>query len=137
MKLTVNRKIFDQNFTGGELFVDGVLFCQTIEDTVRKTGVKVPGETAIPFGTYKVELTLSPRFKKVLPELLGVPGFAGVRIHSGNTADDSEGCILVGEATDAELKKGRLRNSRVTMGRLMAVLLAAQKKGEEITITIS
>lgn len=137
MMLSLRRRWFYRDFTGGNLLIDGAFFCRTIEDAVRTDGVKVAGETAIPAGIYRVELTMSPKFKKVLPELVGVPNFSGVRIHSGTTAADSRGCVLVGEATDAEMSKGTIRNSRITLSRLMAVLLAEQKNGHEIYIEIA
>lgn len=92
--LVLKRDVLTDDFTLGRIFVDGKHFCYTVEDAVRKE--KVYGKTAIPAGKYKIELTLSPRFKRVLPLLLDVPNFTGIRIHAGNTAADSEGCILVG-----------------------------------------
>ena len=103
MKLTLQRQKSDAACTLGQLEVDGAMQCYTCEDVVREIeGVpvkewKLAGETAIPAGTYQVIITHSVRFKRELPLLLNVPGFSGVRIHSGNTAEDTEGCILVGE----------------------------------------
>lgn len=94
MKLTLEREILNDDFTLGRLYLDDEPFCYTVEDAVRD--VKIPGRTAIPYGTYKVDITYSNRFQKILPILLDVPNFSGVRIHSGNTAEDTEGCILVG-----------------------------------------
>lgn len=94
MRLRLLREPSRNGATLGALFVDGVFHCWTLEDVVRD--VKVPGETAIPFGRYPVVLTHSPRFNCVLPEVRNVPGFVGVRIHAGNRASDSSGCILVG-----------------------------------------
>jgi hypothetical protein len=116
MQLTVKRTLFNKTNTIGELYIDGVFFCYTLEDVVRNAGTKkVYGQTAIPYNTYKVILSLSNRFKKVLPEILNVPDFSGVRIHGGNTEADSLGCILVafntdkkkiwGSASDALVKK--------------------------------
>jgi len=137
MKLLLHRRWYFVPFTGGDLYIDGRYFCRTIEDRVRDPGDKVRGETAIPTGTYKIALTMSPRFGKVLPELLQVPMFSGVRIHSGNTAADSEGCILVGTATEKDIARtGRIAESRVTMDRLMALMISTQKRGEGIQITI-
>lgn len=124
MKLTLKRIALRPTYTIGRLYIDGEYFCDTCEDTVRMDGKKIPGETAIPFGTYRVVITQSPRFKKKLPELLDVPYFVGVRIHSGNTAKDSEGCILVGRNTI----KGMVTQSRDTMKKLMAILEPACSK---------
>ena len=95
MKLTLLREPSIGASTFGVLFVDGRFECFTLEDEIR-SGPKVPGETAIPAGRYKVIVTMSPRFRRRLPLLLLVPGFEGVRIHPGNHARDTEGCILVG-----------------------------------------
>lgn len=95
MKVEVKRCFKGAEYTIGHLYIDGAYFCDTLEDTVRN-GVKIPGKTAIPAGSYKVKKTMSPRFKTILPEILNVPGFTGVRIHSGNTAKDTDGCLLLG-----------------------------------------
>lgn len=95
MNLLLERRSFSSFRTIGQLFVDGWFECFTLEDMVR-SGPKVPGKTAIPKGQYEVELSFSEHFRTVLPVLIGVPGFAGIRIHAGNTAADTEGCILVG-----------------------------------------
>lgn len=94
MKITVKRTFKGPEYTIGKLYIDDNYFCDTLEDTVRK--VKIAGKTAIPAGSYKVKKTMSPRFKIVLPEILNVPNFTGVRIHSGNTAKDTDGCLLLG-----------------------------------------
>lgn len=122
MKLVLRRVAFRSTYTIGRLYINDIKFCDTIEDTVRKDGKKVPGLTAIPAGTYEVKLSWSPRFKKTLPLLLDVPGFSGVRIHSGNTEKDSEGCIIVGNND----KVGWVSNSRATMNRLMERLKASK-----------
>ncbi len=96
MELTLVRNEFNENFTLGELFIDSVHFCYTVEDKVRD--VKIKAVTAIPYGRYKVILNMSNRFKKIMPLLLDVPFFEGVRIHSGNTSADTEGCIILGMA---------------------------------------
>ena len=94
MKLELIREEFTEKSTIGTLLIDGKHFCYTLEDRVRNE--KIFGETAIPYGTYKVFVTYSPRFKVDMPLLINVPGYAGVRIHWGNRAEDTEGCILVG-----------------------------------------
>lgn len=94
-KVEVKRTFKGTEYTIGKLYIDGAYFCDTMEDTVR-TGEKIAGKTAIPAGTYKVKMTWSPRFKRYLPEILNVPNFTGVRIHAGNSALDTEGCILLG-----------------------------------------
>lgn len=121
MKLLLERIYKAPTYTIGKLYIDGNLFCDVLEDVVRPEGVKVYGETAIPFGTYKVKLTMSNRFKKVMPILLDVPMFEGIRIHAGNTEADTSGCILVGENTI----KGKVINSTATFKRLMEHLKGA------------
>jgi hypothetical protein len=99
IKLKLERFFFGEKYTIGRLFVNGTYFCDTLEDRVRDltNEKKVYGETAIPAGTYEVRVTWSPAFKRNLPLLLGVPHFEGLRIHRGNYAKDTLGCILVGE----------------------------------------
>ena len=106
MKVLLKRIALRDTYTIGKIYIDGEYFCDTLEDKVRdlnKNGVfdgdekKVYGETAIPYGTYKVILSYSPKFKRILPELLDVPCFTGIRIHRGNTEKDTAGCLLVGE----------------------------------------
>ncbi len=96
MELLVNRTEYQDVRTIGEFDIDGAPYCYTLEDAVRDPGVKVQNETAIPAGRYRVRMTFSNRFKRIMPELMNVPMFAGVRIHGGNTEADTEGCILVG-----------------------------------------
>ena len=123
MKLEVIRHAFKPTYTIGKLYIDGKYFCDTLEDVVRK------GPKAIPAGTYEVILNVSPRFGKVLPRLLNVPGFDGILIHAGNTSKDTSGCILVGQNKEV----GKVINSQATMKRLMEVL---QSHKGEITITV-
>lgn len=94
-KVEIKRTFKGAEYTIGKLYIDGAYFCDTLEDTVR-TGEKIAGKTAIPAGTYKVKMTWSPRFKRYLPEILNVPNFSGVRIHAGNSALDTDGCVLLG-----------------------------------------
>lgn len=99
IKLTLERFFFGEKYTIGRLYVNGIYLCDTLEDRFRDLGIekKIYGETAIPAGTYEVRVTWSPKFKRNLPLLLGVPHFEGIRIHRGNTVKDTLGCILVGE----------------------------------------
>lgn len=130
-------------YTIGDLYIDGVFFCNTIEDVVRQLPAVCPNtpkgrncacpqkkyaETAIPAGTYKVTIEYSPRFKRRLPCLHDVPHFIGILIHSGNTAEDSAGCIIVGFNT----VKGKVTNSRATSDKLNAILA----KEKDVTIRI-
>ena len=94
IELVLIRKIYSHKSTIGELFIDNSLFCNTLEDVVRK--VKIYGETAIPSGRYEVVINFSKRFKCNMPLLLNVPNFEGIRIHPGNNKDNTEGCILLG-----------------------------------------
>ena len=98
LELKVIRKVFSEKSTIGEFFIGDDFHCYTLEDVVRSDGIKIFGETAIPAGRYEVLVNLSARFKKEMPLLLNVSGFEGVRIHSGNTAQDTLGCILVGKS---------------------------------------
>ncbi len=100
MELRVERTDFSETSTIGKLYVDDQFECYTLEDKVRP--VKIKGKTAIPAGRYEVIINFSQRFGRMLPLFLNVPNFEGVRIHPGNTAADTEGCILVGETKDAE-----------------------------------
>jgi len=126
MKLTVARQPSSLHSTIGELAVDGKFECYTLEDVVRPA--KIMGSTAIPVGTYKVVINYSNRFKRMLPQILDVPGFEGIRIHPGNTDVDTEGCILVGD----EKKKDFVGKSRVAFDRLFAKM----QKAKDITIDV-
>lgn len=128
MEILVKRCFCCAEYTVGALHLNGQYFCDTLEDAVRAEGVKVPGRTAVPAGRYRVELTESPRFKRVMPLLMDVPGFSGVRIHPGNCAADTEGCLLVG----FNQVKGRLTASKATFQKLFEKLWAADQAGEEI-----
>lgn len=135
MHLTLIRDTFTPSATTGRLLVDGVFECFVLEDVVRPVGAqKIAGKTAIPYGTYAVIITESARFKRRLPLLVGVPGFAGIRIHPGNTAADTEGCLLPGRAR----YEGGVAGSRIAFEALFAKLEQALKQGPvEIQITIA
>lgn len=109
MKLVLKRIAKKETYTIGKLYIDGVYFCDTLEDRVRDLNLedKVKHETAIPAGRYKVIVNKSPKFQRELPRLLDVPYFEGILIHRGNTDKDTSGCILIGENKVV----GRLINS--------------------------
>lgn len=148
MEVKVKRIARRDNYTIGKMYVNGEYVCDTLEDTDRGltskmsvaqiSGMKVHGETAIPTGRYLVDMkTVSPRFggrpqyqfcKGRLPLLCNVPAYQGVLVHCGNTANDTEGCILVGENKE----KGKVLNSTATFKRLYPILKAANERGEQI-----
>ncbi|MDR2382606.1 MAG: DUF5675 family protein [Prevotellaceae bacterium] len=138
MKLLLKRISRKPDYTVGKLYLDGVYFCDTIEDVdrgLRETTplseiqrIKVMHKTAIPSGTYAVIVNMSPAKQRLLPRLLGVPGFEGILIHRGNTAADSSGCILLGE----NKLVGQVINSTEYENRLVDIL----KKESKITIEI-
>lgn len=107
MEIKVVRKYRKADYTIGQVYINGVYFCDSLEDTDRKLkntdhlskiqAVKVYGQTAIPLGKYNVSYTYSPKFGKNMPEIMNVPGYSGVRIHVGNFAKDTLGCLLLGK----------------------------------------
>lgn len=141
MNIILNRIAKKAKYTIGKLYINDQYFCDTLEDTDRGLtqsmteqqigSKKVYGETAIPTGTYRIIISYSNKFKKQMPLLLNVPGFAGIRIHSGNTEKDSLGCILVGKNKAV----GKVLESRDTYSKLFSILHEANKK-ETIKITI-
>lgn len=132
MRMRLERTWCGQACTIGTLYVDGKAECFTCEDVARAAGVKVPGETAIPRGVYNVIVTPSQRFKRDLPLVENVPGFSGIRIHPGNTADDTEGCILVGAA---KMPDG-VAHSREAFRTLFMKISEALGAGEKVTLEI-
>lgn len=126
MELKSKRVFYGFDYTIGKLYIDGEYFCDTLEDLPRDK--KIMNETCIPTGTYKVILNESNRFKRIMPLLLNVPNFEGIRIHAGNTAANTSGCILVGKNTI----KGQLTESRETFNKLFSLMTEADKI--EITI---
>ena len=152
MELFLERKYKKNKYTVGNLYINNKFFSNTIEDKDRNhnsnmakeqiKGIKVYGETAIPTGTYIIDMnTISPKFKDrswakpyggKIPRLLDVKGFSGVLMHPGNSAKDSSACILIGLNT----KVGMITNSTEYFHKLMKILLESKLKGENITITI-
>lgn len=140
MKLFVARREGTNGFTSGRFYIDTTFECYTLEDEVREVKGKpvaewkIKGETAIPRGTYKVIINYSNRFKRDLPLLLNVEGFTGVRIHPGNTAANTEGCILVGDESSED---GFMGKSKQAFDRLFPKIKAALDGGEKVFITIA
>lgn len=134
MRLTLIRKWNKKDYCIGDLYIDGVWFSNVIEDTDRGLddrmsleeilARKVKGETAIPTGIYEVTITYSPKYKRLMPLINNVKGYSGIRIHSGNTAKDTEGCLLVGKNT----KVGMVTESRVTYNALFKRLSQTKSK---------
>ncbi len=133
MKIELIRVMTANDATIGKMYIDGIDTCYTLEDIIRPEGEKVYGKTAIPHGRYRVDVTPSARFKRDLPILLDVPNFTGVRIHAGNTAEDTHGCILVG----LEQKGAAIQRSREAMDVVFPQIRNAVQRGEEVWIEIS
>ena len=142
MEIRVKRIARKDGYTIGRMSLNNEYFCDTLEDTDRGLkstmseeeilSKKRKGITAIPTGEYDVILTFSPKFKRVLPLFLNVPGYQYIRVHHGNLPSSTDGCLLVGE----NKIKGQIVNSRATLERLMSVLLECEKKKEKVTILI-
>ena len=139
MELLLIRRYKNDKYTIGDLYIDGVWLSNTLDATDRglpdemseelNKKIKVSSRTAIPIGRYKIGVTYSPKFKRYLPILLNVKGVSGIRILSGNSAEDTLGCLRVG----FNKVKGQVINSRVTSDKLTALL---RNTKEEIYITI-
>lgn len=133
MKITVKRRWFTAKTTIGEMWIDGKFECFTLEDLDRGPGAaKVFGQTAIPEGVYGVIINFSPHFGMDMPLLENVPGFQGVRIHSGNVAADTEGCILVGQTRGVD----RIDHSRDAFHAFFPKLQAAISAGQTVELTV-
>lgn len=134
MRITLMRIANRPTYCIGKLYIDGVYFCDTIEDTDRGLKdemtekeilkLKVKGETAIPTGIYHVYLTYSPKYKKQMPLIDGVKGYSGIRIHSGNTSKDTEGCLIVGKNKEV----GKVLESRKTYNALFKQLVSTKER---------
>ena len=140
MKLTLKRIALRPTYTIGKLYIDDAYFCDTLEDTVRDTNKsgkfdngeqKIKGKTAIPYGTYEIKWTYSPRFKKYTPQLMNVPSFEGIRVHAGNTSADTEGCLILGKNKQV----GKVLNSRATINKFYPIIKNACSNGK-VTIEI-
>lgn len=143
MDLKLERKYRNNNYCIDKLYINGKYFSDVLEDPDRGLTdsmsleeikkIKIKGNTCIPYGTYNITITYSPRFKKNLPLLNNVKGFDGIRIHSGNKPQDTEGCLLPG----FNKVKGQVINSKVTADKLIAQIQQAINKKEKVTITIT
>lgn len=142
MIVTIDRAWKRDGYTISRLYIDDELFCNALEDTDRGLyqgmsradvlSKKVAGATAIPRGTYNVIYTYSPRFKRKLPLVENVTGYEGVRFHAGNTAKDTEGCILCGQ----NLKKGMVLSSKVWTEKVITKMQEALGRRERVTLKI-
>ena len=141
MNILLKRIAKKETYTIGKLYIDNVYFCDTIEDKDRGLNQNMPindikkkkvyGETAIPTGTYSLIIDYSNRFKRRMAHILNVPGYEGIRIHTGNTAKDSLGCIIVGKNKVV----GKVVESKITYDKLFPLLEKAYKE-DKINITI-
>lgn len=142
LNLKLERKWKKEKYTIGNLYVNGVFFSNVLEDTVRGLRqdmtpeeiqkIKIHGQTAIPSGRYEIRVTLSARFRRQLPILLNVPGYAGVRIHPGNNDANTEGCLLPGKND----RVGQVSNSRATMAALQKQIEDAIYQNSKVYIEI-
>ncbi len=133
MRLTLMRIANKPTYTIGKLYIDGCYYCDVLEDTDRGLDddmkeseilkKKIKGQTAIPTGTYPVKITYSPKYKKLMPLIDNVKGYQGIRIHSGNTHKDTEGCLLVGKNKEV----GKVLESRKTFNALYKILTGTKE----------
>jgi len=138
VKLTLQRQHLTAQATVGVLDINGVFECYTLEDVVREVpgqpveSWKIATQTAIPVGTYSLIIDFSNRFQRLLPRVLNVPGFEGIRVHAGNTPANTEGCILVGKRFGTDV----VHDSRVALAALQSKLRAALDRGEKVELEV-
>lgn len=142
MVIDVHRKYRKPGYSIGILSIDGKVICNTLEDTdrgLRKemsekeiAKIKIKGETAIPIGKYSVIISYSQRFKRQMPLICDVKGFSGIRIHSGNKAEHTEGCILCGKNTEV----GRVTSSKYWTDKVYEYIENALKNKQSVKINI-
>ena len=149
MDIKIYRRSTVKTRTPGDLYVNGAYFCHTVEDVVRERDAdadgdidaddvkqfKVYGETAIPAGRYPFVLDLSPKYGPNTMTIKDVPGFTGIRVHSGNTELDTDGCLILGDefTSDYTIAPG---TSRPAVERLRIAVMSAVVRGEHAWITI-
>lgn len=128
MEIVVNRTYFTGKSTIGKIYIDGKYHSFSLEDRIRPE--KIKHETAIPFGRYEVKLTYSPKYGRIMPEIMNVPNFTGIRIHAGNDNEDTSGCLLAG------FKRGEdwIGDSREASRQLEASIVAELKAGKQVFI---
>lgn len=136
MEILLLRDTLRPGFTQGKLFINNVYMCETMEDCDRylenPKNKKIPGKTAIPIGTYNVIIDKSIRFGRLMPHVENVPQFEGIRIHSGNTAEDTEGCILLGNVRAA----ASVLDSRTAFVKFMDTIHQALIRQEKVTLRV-
>ena len=138
MKIKIVRKFQKAGFTEGKLYINNGFECYTVEDTDRRLeagGVKVQNQTSIPKGIYPITISMSTRFRKFLIEVLDVPQFKGIRIHSGNSSEDTDGCIIVG-SINARDDDDWVGGSHLAYERLHTKVKKALSNGEKITLEV-
>ena len=135
MNFLIKREIFKDTFTLGQMYRDGVHFAYTCEDRDRKIesgGLKVPGETAIPAGRYRLTTSMSNRFSRLMPLVVDVPYFSGGRIHGGNTHRDTEGCPLIGKIRTDEGVSG----CKELVALLIQTIVDVERNGDKCWLEI-
>lgn len=138
MLIELRRLEFGDDYTIGTMLIDGLMLGHTLEDKDRKLeeigiGAKIKGKTAIPRGRYDVVLSYSNRFKRIMPEVLGVPGFTAIRIHGGNTHEDTEGCPLLGACKEG----GRISDCASVNATLRRRIDIASARQERVWLEVS
>lgn len=136
LECTLQREILDDEFTLGRMYVAGVHYCFTCEDADRELetfpGAKINGESAIPCGRYRVTKSISNRFGRVMPLVVDVPGFSGVRFHGGNGPDDTEGCPLLGSLRTAR----GVSNCAEVNRSFLKLIEATEARGDQVWVTV-
>lgn len=143
MRVTLRRIAFKDKYTIGKVYINNKYFSDAIEDKDRGLydymdeeyilEKKIKHETAIPYGMYKLMWTYSPKYKRMMSEIIDVKGFSGIRIHSGNTEDDTSGCVILG----FNKKVGKVLDSRKTCKKFDAIIEECYKKQEPMTFEIT